>query len=180
MHMMETEANQSLRNNNDDDNENSANKKLNDNMKREDSDLSKKLEEENSGWHPVRYRIKDGKKFLVLGDYEMSTEEFIEMARPTMNQEEIEEVEQGRCGIDPDELPEEDALIFQVLRLIIFTTVLLYSCQVRKQSKSLKLLIYFFLWLIEKWKEVENLIRNRYFCVLISELLQIKNIKIAR
>ena len=58
---------------------------------------------EDPNWRPVKYRIENGKKIIILGDFEMTAEEFIKMVRSTLTQKELDEVEQGRFKASPGE-----------------------------------------------------------------------------
>lgn len=73
----------------------------------EDPDTMKKMEAEGPNWRPVKLRMKDGEKFIILGDYEMSREEFLTMAKHSMKKEEIEKVEKGLFAPESDELPQK-------------------------------------------------------------------------
>lgn len=69
-------------------------------MEIDDPDQSKKLEYENSDWHPVQDKILDENKSRVQRDYKMSAEDLCEIRLETACWKELEEDEQDRCGTD--------------------------------------------------------------------------------
>ena len=69
----------------------------------EDSEPNKIIKAEDPDWRPIKYRVEDGKKIIILGNFEMTAEEFMAMARTSLSQTEREEVEQRRCETFPSE-----------------------------------------------------------------------------
>ena len=66
---------------------------------KEELQLEKKYKTEEQQERLLKYRIKDGKKILILGSVEVSAEEFVRMAEDLMTPQDREELNNGKLPV---------------------------------------------------------------------------------
>ena len=69
----------------------------------EDPESKKIIKVEDPNWCPIKYKVRDGKKILILGNFEMTAEEFKEMVMAELSEEELEVIKQHRYEVTSDD-----------------------------------------------------------------------------